>query len=841
MPKTQFQVVRDCKPIIFEEVCKFTGYRKLGSRGSGGFSQQTLYILKEEVGTVEGNYSHDDPGISYFIGWIFCTDENYAKNHADKLNWKTLRIDPYQRLPRRHGMQKIEKSNQKHRVGRMPTLTMKKTRDDIVFPSYQQWTIEDKTEVAREGVEPASRITFNVFELGRVSPAYGDPTVTEIQCLLEEQLGIEKDPSEQYRTHTLQALSDLLQWNYTSNIIRFNDPYELQDSEMLGDTEDNRTQLSRIVFFGPGKSQDLLVLAVDQREYKNLMSSVDSDLRNVFHGPRSWENLSKYLDRNEYPHMIPLSSLRSHKEILEMQEKYEWMVASKVLMSQTEKMSDQLHENVYLDISINNITIDTRRSVFHLDIWVQLVMEVRPSDIYLDATEQKTDNFYEDIETIAKNRATSMSKHEDLRMEFKDDEFDVDQAAKIGAEAARLSKRPSRKISPKREETMSGTMQQLAKKFIDKQTILQYLFDFYYRKKAFEYLQKIKARKIKVPLNKKLYKKLEAKAAQIEFINQVKMERMDTGTQRDVILVLEVEDFKDAENKDWVDKKMPGDCKLYLQSVKRYLGEMRDLEAAVWNFPFDTQNIEVQMQALGHPIQGTEVHEPGTIVPCRIKDIQNCVEPISHMLSSGQVNYESEVSMEHDSWTYRATSTRILDRFYEFLGESHMVLEVNVRAQRRAKHYVLKYQAILSILALISVGLLWVIPEEDCFSLISGNLDILITMTAFQLTVNTILPTVRYQTFMDFFVALCYVVPVFNIMTVALFTGPRYADERCMPRSVIVTNSLWAVLSILLFVLWSWYAFFHPESDGPKHLFYVTAAMFIAAIVYVALELKAVA
>eukprot|EP00041_Stephanoeca_diplocostata_P008428 m.125151 g.125151 ORF g.125151 m.125151 type:complete len:447 (+) comp17317_c0_seq2:1025-2365(+) len=226
---------------------------------------------------------------------------------------------------------------------------------------------------------------------------------------------------------------------------------------------------------------------------------------------------------------------------------------------------------------------------------------------------------------------------------------------------------------------------------------------------------------------------------ELEFVNQVKMERM----------------YSDAANSRSVHTDT-SDGKTYLQCVRRYTGMMKDLGMNIKNFPFDSQVLEVEIQAFGCPVQRKDFRQLCRIVPCRIEDIRYSSCSVQEMLNDGQQYYLSELhGLESLRFELMGARTQVEAVKYDFLGIYYSKLVLTFTVQRRWQYYRSKIFSVLFLIVLLSFLVFGFSIQE-----FEQRLNVLITLflagVAFQFTTSEAIPQVGYMTRLDRYLMVTY-------------------------------------------------------------------------------------
>eukprot|EP00039_Didymoeca_costata_P032617 m.38589 g.38589 ORF g.38589 m.38589 type:complete len:614 (+) comp9452_c0_seq2:199-2040(+) len=249
---------------------------------------------------------------------------------------------------------------------------------------------------------------------------------------------------------------------------------------------------------------------------------------------------------------------------------------------------------------------------------------------------------------------------------------------------------------------------------------------------------------------------LKANEPEIEFLNQMKMERVYENAAHSRSIVTE-------------------DGKTFIQCVRRYLGTMKDLDVDIRDFPFDTQVLEVQVQVFGCPVQTRDNNKLFKIIACRIEDIRYTDHKVLEMLRRGQYKYVSELhGLEQETWTLLASNVRVKPVKYDFLGISYATMQINFVIQRRYQYFFWKIffvELIVALLSFLAFG--FMVNEYE--QRINVIVALFLANAAFQFVTQESTPYVQYLTRLDMFLEVIYAVQVG--VAVESFIVNHYAED----------------------------------------------------------------
>jgi len=174
------------------------------------------------------------------------------------------------------------------------------------------------------------------------------------------------------------------------------------------------------------------------------------------------------------------------------------------------------------------------------------------------------------------------------------------------------------------------------------------------------------------------------------------------------------------------------------------------------DFPFDTQEIEINMQIYGCPMQSKNLRKLSRMVPCRIEDIRYTRIPVQTMFEEGQLNYISELhGLETNNWTLIGCRTAVVPVFYDFLGIDYATLNLTFAVQRKWRFYksrIFSCLILISLLSFLSFGF----EVEEFEQRINLLLVVFLAAVAFQFTLSDSIPQVNYMTKLDRYLLVLY-------------------------------------------------------------------------------------
>ena len=174
------------------------------------------------------------------------------------------------------------------------------------------------------------------------------------------------------------------------------------------------------------------------------------------------------------------------------------------------------------------------------------------------------------------------------------------------------------------------------------------------------------------------------------------------------------------------------------------------------DFPFDTQEIEVNMQIYGCPMQNKNLRKLSRIVPCRIEDIRYTKIAIQTMFEEGQLDYISELhGLETNNWALIGCQTAVVPVFYDFLGIHYATLQLTFAVQRKWRFYrsrIFSCLILISLLSFLSFGF----EVEEFEQRINLLLVVFLAAVAFQFTLSDSIPQVNYMTKLDRYLIVLY-------------------------------------------------------------------------------------
>jgi len=226
---------------------------------------------------------------------------------------------------------------------------------------------------------------------------------------------------------------------------------------------------------------------------------------------------------------------------------------------------------------------------------------------------------------------------------------------------------------------------------------------------------------------------------EIEFLNMVHMERVyvDAANSRSIVTD-------------------PADGRTYCQCVRRYSGIMKDLDMDIREFPFDSQDLEIELQIYGCPVQFKDYRRTCRTVLCEIEDIRYTKQPVIQMLENGQKNYISELhGLESLRFDLIGARSEIIPEWYDFLGMHYSKVLLSFMIQRKWKFFRSRIFALLNLVVLLSLlSLGFSVAEFE--QRINLLVALFLAAVAFQFTIQGIIPSVGYMTKMDRYLMVTY-------------------------------------------------------------------------------------